>query len=127
MKRLRGFSGAVRPRKALGQRTGGMSVGDDNSGSPPLMNDPEIQLRTFVEALFDRPPPSDDDLMRTVLSLKDKSSRLLLSNLFLKRYREASTFPFDVSSSTFEYLVDMCNAVLRTALNEADLKVPEML
>ena len=60
--------------------------------------------------------------MRTVLSLKDKSSRLLLSNLFLKRYREASTFPFDVSSSTFEYLVDMCNAVLRTALNETDFE-----
>ena len=71
MKRLRGFSGAVRPRKALGQRTGGMSVGDDNSGSPPLMNDPEkFSWRTFVEALFDRPPPSDDDLMRTVLSLE---------------------------------------------------------
>ena len=74
-------------RKALGQRTGRMSVDDDNSGSPPLMDDPEIQLRTFVEALFDRPPPSDDDLMRTVLSLKDKSSRLLLSNLFKKVQR----------------------------------------
>ena len=76
----------------------------------------------MLKHLFDRPPPSDDDLMRTVLSLKDKSCRLLLSNLFLKRYRESSTFPFDVASSTFEYLVDMCNAVLRTALNEGDFE-----
>ena len=38
-----------------------------------ITHDPEIQLRTFVETLFDRPPPSDNDLMyQTIMSLKDK-------------------------------------------------------
>ncbi len=124
MNRIRGFSGAVRKGKII--KTDLNDTGSNRTkklktyGS--ITHDPEIQLRTFVETLFDRPPPSDNDLMLTIMSLKDKRCRLLLSNLFLKRYKESSAYNFDVSSSIFEYLVDMCNAVLRTALNEGDFE-----
>ena len=74
MNRIRGFSGAVRKGKII--KTDLNDTGSNRTkklktyGS--ITHDPEIQLRTFVETLFDRPPPSDNDLMLTIMSLKDK-------------------------------------------------------
>jgi hypothetical protein len=58
--------------------------------------------------------------MFVVLSMKKKHLRASICTMLLERAQNAPELPLLVLPTTFEYLVDVTNAILRTSLNADD-------
>ena len=86
----------------------------------PKDSGPTDSLLQFLDCLFESPPPTDESLMFVVLSMKKKHLRASICTMLLERAQNAPELPLLVLPTTFEYLVDVTNAILRTSLNADD-------